>query len=139
VNSRRGPVSQPHKQRHSGIRIGGDAVQTTGIGGRTQGASRTGIGGRTQGASRTRIARLDIATTVPFDIQGDTHVLEFELTGTLDGSTFRATGIQDRDRDRRRRVSGVTMTQTGTDQLNEEDRFWGGGWLCEGGFVRHHH
>jgi hypothetical protein len=33
---------------------------------------------------------------MPFDIQGDTHVLEFELTGTLDSSTFRGTGIRDR-------------------------------------------
>ena len=36
-----------------------------------------------------------MAATVPFDIQGDTHVLEFELTGTLDGSTFRGFGIGD--------------------------------------------
>ena len=52
------------------------------------------------------VARLDVAATVPFDMQGDTEIrfrVSIRLTGTLDGSTFRGTGIQDR---RRRSISG---------------------------------
>ena len=43
---------------------------------------------------------------VPFDMQGDTEIrfrVSIRLTGTLDGSTFRGTGIRDR---RRRSISG---------------------------------
>jgi hypothetical protein len=71
--------------RGTGIRDRGRHGSNNGNRGTDAESQQNGTG---QSGIGIGVAQLDIAATVPFDIQGDTHVLEFKLMGMLDGGAM---------------------------------------------------